>query len=134
MWRHQPEPRPIQLVDDCEAFLAGSYAEQLLHRDERVPVWAWANLLAHGTEEAIRAAARQPAPAPPWVRARWFLAGEIVDMVDAGRCSLDELQCDVLVPLELDIAACPATREWDPGRFVTVVRDLVRHRIAQLRR
>jgi hypothetical protein len=99
MWRHQPEPRPIQLVDDCEAFLAGSYAEQLLHRDERVPVWAWANLLAHGTEEAIRAAARQPAPAPPWVRAR-----------------------------------CPATREWDPGRFVTVVRDLVRHRIAQLRR
>ena len=42
-----------QVVGDCEAFLAGRLVERIEQAGARVPVWAWTNLLAHGTERDL---------------------------------------------------------------------------------
>src|SRR5690606_13962058 len=47
-WRQ--DPAEIALVEETQAFLDGRYAEFAAScGDTRVPVWAWMNLLAHGT-------------------------------------------------------------------------------------
>jgi hypothetical protein len=42
-----------ELVEDCEAFLAGRLVEFLERRKALVPAWAWTNLLAHGSVEQL---------------------------------------------------------------------------------
>uniref|UniRef100_UPI00397DF477 hypothetical protein n=1 Tax=Salmonella sp. SAL4435 TaxID=3159890 RepID=UPI00397DF477 len=76
------------LANDCESFLAGRLAEHLYLRQGGVPVWAWTNLLAHGTVDELRAPpGRFPGLPPvlePWISARRYLAGEILDVVADG--------------------------------------------------
>jgi hypothetical protein len=88
------------LVEECEAFLEGRYAELCEQRDGTVPQWAWLNLPAHGAPEALRAAAAAPPHAERWRRARAFVAGEVIAVVDRGRADLATLQQQVLVPFE----------------------------------
>jgi hypothetical protein len=107
------------VVEDCEAFLAGRYVELCESRGEPVPVWAWLNLLAHGNEDDLRAAAGRRATAVRWRQAQTFLAGELVDLVDAARVPLAAFQRDVLVPLELDVISCPGASRWLPGQLVS---------------
>ena len=45
---------------ECEAFLSGSLAEFWDDRGVVVPVWAWMNLLAHGTETLITETVARP--------------------------------------------------------------------------
>ena len=42
-----------ELVEDCEALLAGRLVELLECRKALVPAWAWTNLLAHGSVEQL---------------------------------------------------------------------------------
>ena len=58
MWRRDRDPLGRSLVAECEAFLAGRYAEHLTHLGRRIPVWAWTNLIAHGNEQDLRHALR----------------------------------------------------------------------------
>lgn len=105
MWR-RGDPAATQLVAECEAFLSGRYADDLMEAHEAVPAWTWLNLLAHGSEAELRGAASAGAVMlSNWSRARSFLAGEVLDRVDIGAVTLDALQRDVLIPLELDLAA-----------------------------
>ena len=90
------------LAAECEAFLDGTLAE---YRDERgvpVPIWAWMNLLSHGSEELIGTSIAGPARPRRTARngriARSYLAHRILSSSDA-RCTLFDLQWNVLIPL-----------------------------------
>jgi hypothetical protein len=127
------EPWCGQLVADCEAFLSGQLAERVEMQAVRVPVWAWTNLLAHGTEGDLRsecttAHKRRNTLADEWRDARAYLAGEVLQLSD-HQSSLSEMQHAVLVPLELDLASCVGTEGWGPCQWVASVEEaLCRYR------
>lgn len=125
MWRRR-DPGEAQLVAQCEAFLAGALADTLAELDGRAPAWTWVNLLAHGSAADLRAACVPPSPmlsgpSGDWRRARSFLAGEVLDLVETGQTTLAALQCEVLVPFELDLASHHAAARWRPSDLVTAV-------------
>jgi hypothetical protein len=102
------------LVREATAIIAGRYAEWATAAGRPVPVWAWMNLLAHGTEEALRTEAERLCGARGWRHARSAVAAEILDLADAGHIRLSEVQRDVLLPLELDVMACANAATWTP--------------------
>ena len=73
------------LAMECGAFLDGTLAEYWDERGVVVPVWAWTNLLAHGTEE-LMGEMRRPSLSQPvgrvcsWRIARSHLAYEILEL------------------------------------------------------
>jgi hypothetical protein len=117
------------LVRECEAFLDGSLAEYLDEQGLVVPVWAWTNLLAHGGPEQITECVC--APTYPvhsdrdWCVARSLLAFEIFDLMEAGY-ALEELQQDVLIPLELELAAHPQASRWTPRQWLDTLDEAIR--------
>lgn len=133
MWhREHNGPFAQELVSDCEAFLAGRFAEHLEARGERVPEWAWSNLLAHGSDGRLVAAALaqpvHPAGSGGWRQARSYLAGEVLETA-ARNGPLPQLQALVLVPLELASAERPDGAGFTPGQWVnTVLAALSDHR------
>jgi hypothetical protein len=133
LWRRS-DPDAAALVEECEAFLSGTYVELCEARGEPVPVWAWMNLLAHGTEDQLRAAMIQHPSAGRWRHARGFLAGELLDRVDAAQLLLPEFQAGVLVPLELEMLECADANRWQPGRLVSGLLDALPERRNRQRR
>ena len=128
MWRRRRGSMSAALVAECEAFLAGGYAEQLDELDP-APDWVWLNLLAHGTLEQLVAAQRElgsvRARAGDWRARRWrdaraYLAGEVLDVVRGQPDRLGALQERVLIPLELRLAATSPAR-LSPGHVVSAV-------------
>jgi hypothetical protein len=120
-------------VEDSEAFLLGRYAERLESRASPVPSWAWTNVLAHGSLDDLRRAAEgggaRRAGERRWWEGRAYLASELLETA-GRRGSLAEIQREVLVPLELWLAARRDVRSWTPGRWVVTVRsslDAYRH-------
>jgi hypothetical protein len=107
-----------RLVKECQAFLNGEFAEFGVPAGEPVPVWAWINLLAHGTEEQLRREAIMPAGSDNWHRARSLLADRVLADAVADGSSLAEIQRDVLVPLELETISSRTAYRWDPPRLV----------------
>jgi len=106
---HQIYPGAEALVEECEAFLSGDSVDQSERRGQRVPVWAWMNVLAHGTEVELRALATDRSVGDEAHQALAYVAGELVDLADDGYFDLETYQREVLVPLELDVLACPTT-------------------------
>lgn len=124
MWHRGPSSSAGALVVECEAVLAGSYAEHLRQRHCPAPPWAWMNLLAHGAVEDLRRASALiggSGRAQQWMAARAYLAGEVLGLVDQGLCPLDELQREVLIPLELRLADGPLVTRPLPGETVAAV-------------
>lgn len=117
------------LTDEAQAFLDGRYAEHLSERSVWVPPWAWTNLLAHGSEDAVHGAAREIDGGVPatrgWQAARGYLATELLRTAGPDG-SLHALQRDVLVPLELDLARRRDVAGWTPQHWVNVVRAALR--------
>jgi hypothetical protein len=125
MLRRDRDPDARALVADCEAFITGRYAEHLLARERTVPVWAWTNLLAHGSETDLHeamllGAVRVPIGARLWWSARAYLAGEVLAQV-VPRRPLQDVQRDVLAPLELELAARRGVQLWRPAQLVQAV-------------
>lgn len=123
MWRrqpHEPDGWTDALVAECEAILSGRGAELVRDRGGAVPVWGWINLLAHGTEDDLRAAVRDR-PDDDWIEARGYLAEEIIRLVDAELTTLDALQRNVLVPLELEAMREERTSLVRPAQVVVQV-------------
>lgn len=122
-------PRPEDLlVEECAAFLSGHLAEVAPASGSRSP-WVFTNLLAHGSEDELRAE-RSRAPQTLWEAARVRLAAGVLEV--ARTCGpLIDLQRELLVPLELDLASDPETARWEPQRLVVRVSDaLNRYRLA----
>lgn len=115
-----------ELVADCQAFLLGEYADWLDAQALEVPVWAWTNVLAHGTEDEVRRIAgsghRGPVRTRAWWAARAYLATEVLAAVDRGAV-LAELQRHVLAPLELRLSSTPMPVLWGPRHWVATVRS-----------
>jgi hypothetical protein len=112
-----------ELAASCEAFLAGRYVEDLDRRGRRVPVWAWTNLLAHGSRGALRRAlrsARRESAGSVWGTARAEACRELLRVTEDGP-SLRRLQHDVLVPLELSLAAEANITWWTPENWTAAV-------------
>jgi hypothetical protein len=96
---------PEDLGDECEAFLAGRYAERLLREGRRVPPWAWLNQAAHADADTILAAADglpDDGEILLWTDARATIAA-LVGAATAWGADLREVQQEVLVPLELEL-------------------------------
>jgi hypothetical protein len=112
------------VVAGCEAFLSGTLAEYWERQGFTVPVWAWTNLLAHGRADQIAESVVRPPRsrriARSWRIARSYLANELLEVTDGPR-QLQAMQCDVLVPLELEMATLPAVRGWTPRQWVDAV-------------
>ena len=117
-----------KMVQECDVYLSGHYAEYLENRNRPVPDWAWLSILAHAPPEHLRALVTENARwdgrqtrTTVWWQAVGFLAGEILSQQDDDR-SLDQLRRSVLVPLELKqlIDGRPFHR---PRQLVTTVLD-----------
>ena len=120
------DPGARKLVGETERFLQGCYADDLAEVGLPVPVWAWTNLLAHGTDRQLReiaplATATVTATPGEWRQARSFLATEILELVDDQGVPLDQLQRTVLIPLELQLSSQALVAWWRPGRWVAAV-------------
>lgn len=63
MWSRGRRTESV-LVVECEAFLAGRYAQYLDTKNLRVPDWAWLNVLAHGSQDDIATLASGNSPPP----------------------------------------------------------------------
>jgi hypothetical protein len=118
------------LANECSAFLNGTLAEYWDDKGLTVPVWAWTNLLAHGDEDRIADAVLRPrctrARAREWATTRSYLALEILGLLDESLC-LEELQCEVLVPLELELSTRPEVSRWTPGEWLDEVDAALRN-------
>lgn len=127
MWPRERSALCRELVAESQAFLLGHLADEIARRNESVPVWAWTNLLAHGSHEDLRAQ-RELAPASGatpverWRAALTYLSAEVSGLAESLD-SLAELQSDVLVPLELDLGSKPEVDWWSPGMWVKAVRE-----------
>jgi hypothetical protein len=131
MWRNRADPSAERLIEEWESFLAGDSVSLCEARGEPVPVWAWMNVLAHGTEAELRAAAENRPPNDEGRQALAFVASELVELIDAGVAVLEAFQREVLVPLELDVIACPAAPQWRPGQLVSGLLGALPARIRQ---
>lgn len=121
--RSAPEPVGCDIVHECELYLAGRYAHHLQSAGRPVPSWAWLNPLAHGTREEVASwagGARHRDAPPEWSQAITFLAGTVLEVAGDDPAELSCLQQQILVPLELQLAA-----KWfepmTPSRLVKLV-------------
>ena len=105
MWwkrRASNEPDPDGgLGEECEAWLAGTWAEYLAGRGEPVPRWAWLNQVAHASEKAVRSMTRLPdVNNDEWLRLRGCVAESLIKEAAGKGVSVAELQRSVLLPIE----------------------------------
>lgn len=122
--RHERE-LSHEVVEDCAAFLLGRYVEELESRSMAVPVWAWTNVLAHGMPDDLRRTADDsrvgPGSTREWRAARAYVAAELLEATARDQ-SLAETQRQLLIPLELRLAARSDVERWTPQRWVATVR------------
>jgi hypothetical protein len=85
-----------------------------------VPVWAWVNLLAHGSEDELRAVRDAPPRlwSDEWQQARRLLAAEVLLLAEELG-TLREVQDKVLIPMELSLAASRDAATWRPRQLAT---------------
>ena len=130
MHKREHETKGDTLALECEAFLHGTLAEFWDERGMIVPVWAWTNLLAHGSEGMMaETAARPPRPrhiTRSWRIARSYLARRVLDLTDRP-FRLADLQSAILIPLELQMADRPEVDRWTPRRWIDTVDHAIRN-------
>ncbi len=120
---------------ESEAFLSGSLVEYWDDKGIAVPVWAWMNLLAHGTARQIAECVFRPdrrrRVMRSWRVARSYLALDVLDLTDV-EFTLAGLQLSVLIPLELEMAGRPDVAGWTPRQWVDLVEDALRNELRAL--
>lgn len=89
------------IVEQCAAFLEGSYRELLRCRHQPMPAWTWINVLAHGDEEEVRRRAAETVGEDDCDAYLARLARHTLVKMRTEGVSLKEVQNAILVPLEL---------------------------------
>ena len=100
------------VAGDTEAFLSGRLLERAHQLGEpwEIPGWYWLNAVAHGTPERLaQLATEDGGDERPGVRlsypaARRMLARDVLLAGGGSVAHLEQIQRQLLVPLELDIA------------------------------
>ncbi|HEX4820405.1 MAG TPA: hypothetical protein VFV00_09375 [Acidimicrobiales bacterium] len=109
-----PAARPapdVRSTNEFDAYLEGTYADWLLANGQPVPSWAWVNRVAHASLEELDAIAdgqRLALEVPEvvvWEAVTTYLAKEMVARIDGDLTRLRNLQLDVVIPVELQLAA-----------------------------
>jgi hypothetical protein len=130
MRKRENEAGDSILATECEAFLNGTLAEYWDEKGVVVPVWAWTNLLAHGSGgrigESVVGPSRPRRAARNWRIARSYLAHRVLHLTDV-QFTLSELQRSILIPLELEMAARPEVSRWTPRQWVDTVDRAIRN-------
>jgi hypothetical protein len=100
-------PAGAQLLEECEAFLAGRYLDRLDADSSDIPGWAWLSVLAHSSPDAVAKLmddrvnwASRP-ELLPWRHALRSISGNHLNASSEASTSVLTLQRAVLVPLEL---------------------------------
>ena len=114
MRRRERSRREDGLADECAAFLTGTLTDRWEADGLAVPIWAWTNLLAHGSTEMIEYAVTRPGRHRLLTRCWWIARAQLADLIleITDRTSLSELQRSVLVPLELELASRTDVPFW----------------------
>jgi hypothetical protein len=94
-------------ADECEAFLAGRWAETREDTTRPLPMWAWLNPIAHGDLEQVRALAAVVDPPSGPERLQAAVAQAVLGALPATE--LPRVQREVLVPLELRLLGSPTS-------------------------
>jgi hypothetical protein len=99
------------IATEVEAYLSGSYRELLERRGEAIPAWAWLNGVAHGSPDRVRRAASERSPygrAAIAADRAWGggagAGGGRRGRPPRGEITLEDLQHEMLIPLELALA------------------------------
>ena len=134
------------LVEECEAFLSGRFA-QLGSKHQPVEPWAQLNKVAHAQPEELRALAASTGSwyrvgawlgghrSRRWQRAVSEIASDLLSLSGGSPRALRRLQVHALVPLELELAAGGYRYRVTPEAMVMRARAaLCRSRGRSLRR
>lgn len=89
------------IVEQCAAYLDGTYRQLLERRGHPVPAWSWINVLAHGDDEEFRRCAAAPVGTDDCDGYVARLARHMLLKMRAESVSLRDVQNTVLVPLEM---------------------------------
>ena len=139
MWKRRPEDPVVvlaaELTLECDALLAGRYADYLGSHGRWAPPWTWVNALAHCSAPELTALAgsvgKPEVDDPPgtdqWRRALAFLAEDVLGQIEVTGAMLEQLQRTRLIPLELELCRNPE-RCTDPGQLAGLVMAVVRRR------
>jgi len=114
--------------NECEAFLAGQLAGYFVRRGRPVPPVAWLNKVVHATidELAMLAVGTTDVPQPAtWRRAVGYLARTVFERARESSRSIDEIQRELLLPLELELIGNPESVGLDAA-------DLIRLALARI--
>lgn len=130
MWRkrkgddgdHGPPLPETGIGDECEAYLSGRLAAYLQCRNRPVPPVGWLNQVVHGTpnELAFLASCANSFAVQPamWRRAVGYLSQMLIERADETGRTIETLQQELLVPLELELMADPAAVLLDPADVI----------------
>jgi hypothetical protein len=127
---HYVRTQARQLVTECESFLAGEYPSVLQRRGLPIPEWAWLSILAHAPADLLIEHAHGESRGRfrghvhgVWLGAVALLAQELVTAADRTGCSVEELQHEVMLKVELDwVRPDGGASSIGPSRFVEQVR------------
>jgi hypothetical protein len=137
MWRkrrqHREEPVGnaagfgTGVGDECEAYLAGQLAAYLRGTRRSVPPVGWLNRVVHGTPNELALLAVGTADrmqAMTWPGAVGYLARTLLDRARETGRPIDELQIELLLPLELELLGRPDAVDLSPADLIglTLVR------------
>jgi hypothetical protein len=116
---HHPAVRgaALAIVDGCEAFLTGTYAELVADEPGDVPAWIVLNRVAHATADELRTLVAGDALRPSWFDAEQRVAARVLDSAAGDDDEVRRIQRAALVPLELWLAG--------PGRETQLGADAV---------
>lgn len=102
--------REDALADECAAFLTGPLTDRLETDSLTVPIWAWSNLLAHGSPDMLADAVSRPSRRRLLNRRWWIARAQLAD------------------PFKLEFAARTDVPFWTAHQWVnTVTAELHRH-------
>jgi hypothetical protein len=137
MWRKRKQHRePVVnaagfdtgLGDECEAYLAGQLAAYLREARRPVPAVGWLNQVVHATTNEVALLAVGTADgmqATTWQRAVGHIARTLLKRARETGRPIEELQWDLLLPLELELLGHSDAAALSPA-------DLVRLTLARL--
>jgi hypothetical protein len=123
-----------RLASECERLLDGSYLDTACAGPSPVPCWVWLNKLTHCPESELVLLARRPLAFEQrpdlhaWARTLSFLAHELVQSAARSGRSVNALQREALLPLELELMGTAFGPSELTRRVLVALEESTRHR------
>jgi hypothetical protein len=118
-----PAALTVGVGEECEAYLAGRLAYYFQAHGRPVPPVAWLNTVVHATPAELAVLSNElnrGVPALAWRRAVGYLARSLLERSRETGRPLDQLQTELLVPLELELFGDRAATQLDSADLIRV--------------